>query len=282
MKSILVPTDFSKPSFVAAEVAVDIAKKAGSKVVFLNVVEEATDGSFNVEGQVSQGGWEDRLFTFKMIEKAKRQLEKMVKDPKFAAVDVTGELRVGNPFHGMRTIITEHKVDLVVMGTSGHTKTESMLIGTNTERVVRHAKCPVLTVHQKPASSNFKNIVYATAMAKDEEVFSRIVKRAQTLYNSTIHLVRINTPGDFQKDHVVKDYMEKFAKKLQLKNYTINVYNDLTAEEGIIRFADSVNADMIAMATHGRTGFAHVIAGSVAEDVLGQAKRPVLTFVVKH
>jgi len=282
MKSILVPTDFSKPSFVAAEVAVDIAKKAGSKVVFLNVVEEATDGSFNVEGQVSQGGWEDRLFTFKMIEKAKKQLEKMVKDPKFAAVDVTGELRVGNPFHGMRTIITEHKVDLVVMGTSGHTKTESMLIGTNTERVVRHAKCPVLTVHQKPASSNFKNIVYATAMAKDEEVFSRIVKRAQTLYNSTIHLVRINTPGDFQKDHVVKDYMEKFAKKLQLKNYTINVYNDLTAEEGIIRFADSVNADMIAMATHGRTGFAHVIAGSVAEDVLGQAKRPVLTFVVKH
>jgi len=282
MKSILVPTDFSKPSFVAAEVAVDIAKKAGSKVVFLNVVEEATDGSFNVEGQVSQGRWEDRLFTFKMIEKAKKQLEKMVKDPKFAAVDVTGELRVGNPFHGMRTIITEHKVDLVVMGTSGRSKTESMLIGTNTERVVRHAKCPVLTVHEKPASTNFKNIVYATAMAKDEEVFSRIVKRAQTLYNSTIHLVRINTPGDFQKDHIVKDYMEKFAKKLQLKNYTINVYNDLTAEEGIIRFSDSVNADMIAMATHGRTGFAHVIAGSVAEDVLGQAKRPVLTFVVKH
>ena len=282
MKSILVPTDFSKPSFIAAEVAVDIAKKAGSKVVFLNVVEEATDGSFNVEGQVSQGGWEDRLFTFKMIEKAKKQLEKMVKDPKFAAVDVTGELRVGNPFHGMRTIITEHKVDLVVMGTSGRSKTESMLIGSNTERVVRHAKCPVLTVYQKPASSNFKNIVYATAMAKDEEVFSRIVKRAQTLYNSTLHLVRINTPGDFQRDHIVKDYMEKFAKKLQLKNYTINVFNDLTAEEGIIRFSDSVNADLIAMATHGRTGFAHVIAGSVAEDVLGQAKRPVLTFVVKH
>ncbi len=282
MKSILVPTDFSKPSFIAAEVAVDIAKKAGSKVVFLNVVEEATDGSFNVEGQVSQGGWEDRLFTFKMIEKAKKQLEKMVKDPRFAAVDVTGELRVGNPFHGMRTIITEHKVDLVVMGTTGQTRTESMLIGTNTERVVRHAKCPVLTVHEKPTTSNFKNIVYATAMAKDEEVFSRIVKRAQTLYNSTLHLVRINTPGDFQKDHIVKEYMEKFAKKLQLKNYTINVYNDLTAEEGIIRFSDSVNADMIAMATHGRTGFAHVIAGSVAEDVLGQAKRPVLTFVVKH
>jgi nucleotide-binding universal stress UspA family protein len=43
-----------------------------------------------------------------------------------------------------------------------------------------------------------------------------------------------------------------------------------------------VNADLIAMATHGRTGFAHVIAGSVAEQVVGYSKRPVLTFVVNH
>jgi len=119
-------------------------------------------------------------------------------------------------------------------------------------------------------------------MHKDEEVFSRMIKRTQQLYNSTIHLVRINTPGDFQRDYVVKDYMEKFAKKLALKNYTINVYNDITEEDGIIYFADSIDADLIAMATHGRTGFAHVMAGSIAEDVVGNSKRPVLTFVVKH
>jgi nucleotide-binding universal stress UspA family protein len=94
--------------------------------------------------------------------------------------------------------------------------------------------------------------------------------------------VRVNTPGDFQKDHVVREYMEKFAKKLQLKNYTINIYNDFSTEDGIIRFADQVNADMIAMATHGRTGFAHVLTGSIAEEVAGHASRPVLTFVVKH
>jgi len=38
---------------------------------------------------------------------------------------------------------------------------------------------------------------------------------------------------------------------------------------------------MIAMATHGRTGFAHVLAGSIAEDVVSHSKRPVLTYVVK-
>ncbi|MCA6407585.1 MAG: universal stress protein [Cytophagales bacterium] len=195
---------------------------------------------------------------------------------------LVGELRLGNPFHGMNTIIAEQKVDLVVMGTRGKTNLESMVIGTNTERVVRHSHCPILTVHKKPSSSDFKNIVYATAMSKDEEIFSRIVKRTQQLYDSTIHLVRINTPGDFQRDRVVKDYMNKFAKSLQLKNFTINVYNDVSEEEGILYFADSIDADLIAMATHGRTGFAHVLAGSIAEGVVSKAVRPVLTWVIKH
>ena len=189
---------------------------------------------------------------------------------------------MGNPFHGIRTIIAEHKVDLVVMGTVGRTGVDKMLIGSTTEKVIRSSHCPVLTIQKKPVTTDFKNIVYATAMSKDEEVFSRIVKRTQQIYNSTIHLVRINTPGDFQRDYIVKGYMEKFAKTLGLKNCTLNIFNDLSIEEGIIRFADQIDGDLIAMATHGRSGFAHVIAGSVAEEVANVSKRPVLTFVVKH
>jgi nucleotide-binding universal stress UspA family protein len=282
MKKILVPTDFSKTSITALETAFEIAKKAGGTIFVLHVVEEATPDSYSITGEWRDDNWEDRLFTFKLLEKAKAQLEKLVMDPRFSAVKLVGELRLGNPFHGMNTIIAEQKVDLVVMGTRGKTNLESMVIGTNTERVVRHSHCPILTVHKKPTSVDFKNIVYATAMSKDEEVFSRIVKSTQRLYDSTIHLVRINTPGDFQRDKVVKEYMNKFAKSLQLKNFTINIYNDISEEAGILYFADSINADLIAMATHGRTGFAHVLAGSIAEEVVSKASRPVLTFVVKR
>lgn len=282
MKKILVPTDFSKISINAVEVAVEIAKKSNAEITLLHVVEEASSSSFSVTGEWQKEGWADKLYTVKLLEKSKAQLEKLVLDPKFEAVKITGELRVGNAFHGMRTIITENKVDLVVMGTSGRSGAVDTVIGTNTERVVRHAKCPVLSINKKPSRVDFKNIVYATAMHKDEEIFSRMVKKTQALYNSTVHLVRINTPGDFQRDYVVKEYMEKFAKKLGLKNYTVNVFNDITEEDGIIYFAETIDADMIAMATHGRTGFAHVLAGSIAEDVVGHAKRPVLTFVVKR
>ncbi len=284
MKKILVPTDFSKTATMATDVAFDIAKKSGASIVLLHVVEEASGGSFNVEGQVATASMtmNDKLFNLVLLKKARTQLEKVVKDPKYADVKVDGELRVGNPYHGMRTIIAEQKVDLIVMGTEGRTGFSEMLIGSNTEKVIRNSHSPVLTVQKKPITTDFKNIVYATAMSEDEEIFSRMVKKTQQIYNSTIHLVRINTPGDFERDHIVKTFMEKFAKKLGLKNYTLNIYNDMTIEEGIIRFADQINADLIAMATHGRSGFAHVIAGSVAEEVASHSKRPVLTFVVKH
>ncbi|MFZ1806492.1 MAG: universal stress protein [Cyclobacteriaceae bacterium] len=281
MKRILVPTDFSKTSIIALEVACEIAKKGGAEVIALHVVEEATSESFRVSGEVVPQNFADKLYTLKLLEKAKKQLEKLVMDPKFSSIKLDGEMRLGNAFHGMNAIITEQKVDLVVMGTQGHSRLQEMIIGSNTEKVVRHSKVPVLSVHKKPAKVNFKNIVYATSMSKSEEKFAKVVMQAQDMYNSKIHLVRINTPGDFQRDKVAKEYMEKFAKKLGLKNYTINVYNDLTEEEGIIYFAESIQADMIAMATSGRTGFAHVLAGSIAEEVVSHAKRPVLTLVTK-
>jgi nucleotide-binding universal stress UspA family protein len=283
MKKILVPTDFSKPAMIAAEVAADIAKRANAELTLLHVVEEAVGNSLNVEGQVSSdGNWEEKLFTMKLIEKAKKQMTKLVEDSKFEGVKVKQELRIGSPYHGMNTIITERKVDLVVMGTAGHSELEQMIIGSNTEKIVRMSHCPVLTMHAKPASKEFKSIVYATSMEKDEEIFSRIVRSTQKLYDATIHLVRINTPGNFQRDFVVKKYMQDFAKKLQLKNFTLNVFNDVSEEEGIAYFADSIDADLIAMATHGRTGFAHVLAGSIAEDVVSHSKRPVLTFVTQR
>jgi nucleotide-binding universal stress UspA family protein len=282
MKKILVPTDFSKEAQTAAEVASGIAKKANAELILLHVIEEGSKESVKITGEISYEDLEDKLFTMKLIERSKRLMEKFASDKMFSGIKVVQELRMGSPYHGMQSIISEQKVDLVVMGTAGKTDLSEMIIGSNTEKVVRHAHCPVLTIQKKPLRSEFKNIVYATSMSKDEEVFSRIVKRAQDLYDATIHMVRINTPGNFQRDAVVKKYMNDFAKKLQLKNYTINVFNDITEEEGIIYFAESINADLVALATHGRTGFAHVLAGSIAEDVVNHSKRPVLTFVVKH
>jgi nucleotide-binding universal stress UspA family protein len=50
----------------------------------------------------------------------------------------------------------------------------------------------------------------------------------------------------------------------------------------IIDYASDVNADLIVMATHGRTGLSHVLLGSVAEQVVRRAPCPVLTLKISQ
>jgi len=55
----------------------------------------------------------------------------------------------------------------------------------------------------------------------------------------------------------------------------------MSEEEGIVHFSTSINADLITMATHGRTGLSHLLTGSIAEDVVNISAKPVLTYVTK-
>lgn len=95
-----------------------------------------------------------------------------------------------------------------------------------------------------------------------------------------VHVVRVNTPSVFLADADVKKKLKTVAEFLKLKNYTINVYNDFEEVTGVIRFAATVDADLIAMSTHGRQGLAHILNGSIAEDVINHTRRPVMTYVI--
>jgi len=80
---------------------------------------------------------------------------------------------------------------------------------------------------------------------------------------------------------VIRKQTEDFVEKYKFKDYTLNIYNDFIEEDGIIYYSEDIEADMIALGTHGRTGFMHLISGSIAEDVVNHAKRPVWTCRIK-
>ena len=193
MKKILVPTDFSEPSDFALEAAAGIARKSNATVVLLHVVEGASSSTFSVTGEMSFDSPEEQFFTLKLIERARAEIDARLNDPVCEGVDMHYEMQVGNPYHGIKSIIADHEVDLVVMGTSGVHSFEEYLVGSTTEKVVRYAHSPVLTIHKKPSTQDFKNIVVATALKKDEMEFMKIVAAFQKVYDSKIHLVRIKS-----------------------------------------------------------------------------------------
>ncbi len=282
MKHILVPTDFSEQAGYAVELGAFLARKMKAELTFLHVVVDGTLPTVHYTGEVALPDMQDRLFVLKLIEKAKEELAVLVKRKDLKDLKINTELHVGDIYYGVKDIISQKKIDLVVMGTKGSSGFEEFIIGSNAERVVRHAKCPVLTIHQPMKELKIESIVYANSLEEPEHASSAVLKQIQKAFKAKIHLVRINTPNNFKPDHESLPILEHIAENSGFSDFDVHVYNDGSEEAGILNFADEMNADLIAMATHGRTGLAHLLTGSLAESVVNHTQRPVLTYVEKE
>jgi nucleotide-binding universal stress UspA family protein len=104
----------------------------------------------------------------------------------------------------------------------------------------------------------------------------------QLLLDAEFYFVFINTPGNFKTSREAFSQLEKFIHKFKFKDVHTQIYNSMSEESGILEFADDIGADLIAMATHGRTGILHLLTGSITEDVVNHSKRPVWTFRTIH
>lgn len=281
MKKFFCPTDFSEQADHAAEAGSYLAKKFDAELDLLHVVESDKEMEYNV-GEAFSNGQVDDVFFLELLKAAEEKMGKLVNTPALSGIKVASRIKIGKPAKIIRDDIKSRQFDLVVMGTKGTSGFQEMLIGSNTEKVVRYSPVPVLAVKEHVKETNFNDIVYASSFQNEEERFVNQILKIQKAFNSTIHLVRINTPNNFQRDWTTMKVMKKFVEKLNIENYTFNIFNDTIEEDGIIYFAEEIEAGMIAMATHGRTGFAHLLSGSIAEDVVNHSKRPVLTFNMKN
>lgn len=282
MKKILVPTDFSEQASNAIHFAAGIARKKGAEIVLLHVVEHPYDSSFSSSGSwdINNYDGEEKLFILKMMEKGKAQLDAAVASSDLSGLTVHPVMKVGSPWHTLAEQIDSTKADLVVMGTSGTDGENEELVGSNTEKTVRNSSVPVIAVRKKADADSIKNIAFATSMHEGHEELIKNLKALQDCFGAKLHLVRINTPNNFHTDREVRKLMDKYVAVHGLSNFTENTYNEVTEEDGIVCYAEDNKMDMIAMATHGRTGFLHLLSGSVAEDVVNHSKRPVWTFKV--
>lgn len=282
MKRILVPTDFSEEAHHAYEVAVAIARKAGAGIKLLHVVENVSySPSFSATGDVLTGNNLQQVYVLQLMEAMKVQMNKFIKSVDHEGVPVVQELDVDRPISKIKRTIQEDNVDLVVMGSKGSSGLDEFLIGSNTEKVVRTAECPVLTVKHRHPDFNVREIVLASDFKREVRHAMDRFKTFQALFGARLHLVYINTPGAFESSGNLFKKLEDTAKEHNLQNYSVNVYNDSVEEDGILHFANDIRADLIMMATHGRTGLSHLLSGSIAEDLVNHTSIPVLTFQLK-
>ncbi|PIF32777.1 nucleotide-binding universal stress UspA family protein [Flavobacterium sp. 9] len=274
MKRILVPTDFSEHAEDALKVAAKIAKKNDSEIIILHMLELPHQMNDAILGGASIP--ETMLF----MKKANEMLDEISSKPYLDGIKVTEIVKMDKPIHGITQVSKDYEVDLIIMGSHGSSGIEELLIGSNTEKVVRNSDIPVLVIKKDITDFKVGNIVFASDFSEEtKKPFEKLLNFTK-FFESKIHLVTICTPNSFKPTHVIQKAMDNFIAEFNLTNYTTHIYNDTNIEKGIINFANSINADIIGMCTHGRTGFAHFFNGSISEGLVNHTVKPVVTFKI--
>jgi nucleotide-binding universal stress UspA family protein len=142
LRNILVPTDFSEPSKKALSYALCLAKQNGAKITLLHVLEPILvypDAVYPVMMDANFGPSD-----------AKNAFLKLRKEEHVDAHLLQATvIRQGTAHQEIVQAARDLETDLIIIATNGHTGLAHVLLGSTTERVVRHAPCPVLVVRQK-------------------------------------------------------------------------------------------------------------------------------------
>ena len=141
IQRILAPTDFSELSKQGLTSALELAETFGAKLLLLHVVEPPP---YPVEGIMpSQLG---ATLLDDLERQASNDLVQMLSETHGRIVEVTRRVVVGIPYRKIVEVAEEEKSDLIVMTTHGRTGLSHLVMGSVTEKIVRTAPCPVLTI----------------------------------------------------------------------------------------------------------------------------------------
>lgn len=274
MKKILVPTDFSDHAEYALKAAAQIARGTGAEILLLHMLELPHEGN---DGAVSGSDIPEIIF-FK--NQAIIKFESLMNLDYLSDITVSEVTRFGKVYEGINGVAKKEGADIIVMGSHGASGFHEMFIGSNAEKVVRSSDIPVLVVKNEIREFSAKNFVFASDFSEEiRKPFAQMLELAGT-FGAHLNLVMINTPNSFKPTHVAEEIMSKFTSQIAYPDFSIHIYNDANVEKGVLNFANKVNADIIGLCTHGRTGFAHFFNGSISEDLVNHAVRPVITFKI--
>ena len=261
IRTIIVPYDFSECATHALRVAGDLAHRTGAVIDVVHAYEETSHS--HTENHHLREELEARLALVPEL-----PFLRGVELRKF----VLRQLSVTEIFKNERLA----SADLIVMGTHGASGMKG-IVGSNTQRIVRQAPMPVLVIKQRIERFALDNVVFASNFSQQDLEKFESFRPLFDLFDPKVHLLKVNTPRSFERSEDSHRAISAFLQRHELRRYTATVYNDLSIEEGILNFAQSIDADLIAMATHGRTGFFHVVNGSLTEDIVNHTPLPVLS-----
>jgi len=288
--NILVPTDFSEAADEALKIAVEIAERSGAVVTLLHIVavpgeHASTEIPRLPTGSVDTSSSLDDvkdLFMAKMIERVEGNIN--ARRELYPKIEIKEHVIFDEGYKKISASAEAVGADLIIMCTKGSkSKDGGWGFISNTQTVVRTAKCPVLAIKGKVEPRKiFREIIYASNFEESSSAGIETLKFLQLAFSSTLHLVKVITRNNFEPSNETIKLMNRFAVSNKLENYTVNLFNHYSEGEGIVSFANQIDSDLVSMSTHGRTGFQRWMIGSLTEEMVNYSDIAILSFQVDN
>ena len=234
----------------------------------------------------------------------RKDVDKLARKFELAGETSKRHVRTGRAYREICDFASEIGADLIILATHGRTGLKRLMLGSTAERVVRHAPCAVLVVRERErefvdvskgnaaalritrilvpldfSESSREGLLYAISFANRFGASLVLLHAIQVMpfvpAGSAAANERIPAPGVIERAARLR--ARKFLKTIDFAgvNYEMEIQSGPPAQE-ICHFAETAGVELIITSTHGQTGLAHALIGSVAEHVVRYAHSPVL------
>lgn len=271
MKSILVPTDFSKCAGNAFEHALALARATGAEITVLHVV-FPNEG---VDNNVYNVFWSDEYMT-ERIKGLDNWIRKYTRQTENQKVKVHPECRIGFPVPAICDLAEEIKSDLVVMGTTGATGLRGALLGSIAAGVLAKTKRPLLSIPKQaePVITNANAVFSTDFQIKLDDRSLAILREIMRLKKSTLHIVHIvDKPGEGR--NTTRE--QSVSKKLGDMPHDFHYLHDRDIAQAVSNFIESTDAGILVAVAHEHSLLHRLFFDSITRRLAHRIHVPMLT-----
>ena len=278
LAKIMIPLDGSDVSESALPCALQLAQRHRSESLLVQVVPHVAELAPGLAPELVPE------LQQKAVNRARNYLENRA--CRFTPLIVSTLTRLGSPREEIPALAKRCECSLLVMASHGRDGAEHLLLGSVAEGILRQAPCPVLLVRpQAPPVASFRHILVpvdgseaSLAVLSELSDFLAAGGKVTLLQSSGVSLY----PHFAHKDQAVESYLkeaEARLRKIQLPGVPLEVVVlDGNPVDDILSWSRDNECDLIAMSSHGRSGFRRLWLGSVSEKVARHAICNVLIF----
>ena len=273
-RMILIPIDFTEITIVALDQAVNMAKVIDAEITIVNVAEDY--GFFNKYISSSDAA-EHKKDT-------EKKLRELVEERTASGITIHTMTAHGKIYEKINEVAEMIGATLILMGTSG-TLGLMKFIGSNTLRVIRESKIPVISIKGQEIDHGLSSILIPLDLTKEtKEKVAKAIWLSKLYGNARIDIVSIGTSSDtFLKNKVIRQEQQvrSFLKGKGIKttHKMITNTNGKSIAKTIIDYATEVNAGLIMIMTQQESDITKMFIGSSAQDIINGSEIPVMSVV---